>query len=257
MNRKILLSAVLASCAAPATAADFSLSSGVGYTVGDYGESGDTEVLSAPLDLQLQSGRLRLTASIPYLRVESPANVIGGGQGPIFVDPTPPSTPSRLVREGFGDLVLGASYALARRAPGGLAVELSGRVKLPTASTAKALGTGKTDMFVALDVARPSGVWTPFMTVGYLMSGDPAGYDLRNSLAASAGTVVRLSDRVRGVLAYDYAQAVSAGIADSHALFGGLSGPLASKLDWTLYGSAGLSEGSPDAGGGLRLTLRL
>jgi hypothetical protein len=40
---------------------------GFDYSVGKYGAPSDTSVLSIPLSFLLQSGRLRLEATLPYL----------------------------------------------------------------------------------------------------------------------------------------------------------------------------------------------
>jgi hypothetical protein len=58
------------------------------------------------------------------------------------------------------------------------------------------------------------------------------------------------------IFSYDYTRAASRFIGDAHELFAGFSGP-AGRLSWTAFGTAGLSEGSPDFGLGFLITYRL
>lgn len=232
-----------------------SLSTGVSYSSGDYGAPEKTELLVVPFSVRAKTGSWRFSATVPYLRIDSPGNIVGGGIiGPIIIDPGAPA--AREVRKGLGDLSLGAAYGLPPENLGGFGLDLSGRVKLPTSSERKSLGTGKTDFAVAAELSRSIGTWSPFVTLGYRFFGDPAGLDLRNGPSASVGTTAQLGTVV-AIASYDYARATSPASEDAHELFGALSGPLSERLNWTAYGIAGLSEGSPDYGVGLLLTFKL
>lgn len=230
------------------------VSSGIDFSSGDYGAAEKTKILVVPFSLRAATGALRLSATLPYLRIDSPGNIVGGGTGgPIIVDPNAPVT--REVREGLGDLSLGATYTLPTQILG-LDVDLTSRVKLPTSSKRKSLGTGKTDVTLRSEFSRQVGTWGPFVTVGYRFLGDPEGVDLRNSISTSVGTTKRLGSTVL-IASYDYARATTSAAEDAHELFGAVSGPLTPRVNWTTYGIAGLSEGSPDYGIGLLLSLKL
>jgi len=232
-----------------------SLSTGVNYSSGDYGAAEKTKLLVVPLSARARSGPVRFSATLPWLRIDSPGNIVGGGTGgPIIIDPNAPAT--REVRKGFGDLSLGATYSLPPASLAGFDLDLSGRVKLPTSSERKSLGTGKTDFALSTEISRSVGLWTPFLTLGYRFLGDPEGVDLRNGPSASVGTTFQIGTTV-AIASYDYSRATSAATKDAHELFGALSGPLTDRLNWTTYGIAGLSQGSPDFGVGLLITLRL
>lgn len=231
------------------------VTTGADYSAGDYGGPSDTKILVVPLTVRAKSGPIRLSATLPYLRIDGPGNIVGGGDGgPIIIDPNDP-TPAT-VRKGLGDLSLAAAYALPDVALGGFEVELGARVKLPTSSERKRLGTGKTDFSVSLDVARPIGNIAPFVTVGYRMPGEPAGVALRNSFTTSVGTTVSLGAATL-IASYDYSEATSRFVEDSHSLFGGMNLPLSKRISLTGYGTAGLSEGAPDFGAGLLLSAKI
>lgn len=261
----LLASAVL--LAAPAIAAQSShevrsrnalgasLTTGIDYSIGDYGATDDTKVLIVPLSLRVKRGDLRWGATLPYLRIDGPGRIVGGGSGgPIVIDPNDPAP--RMVRKGFGDLNLSASYSLPTAALRGFEIDVGGRVKLPTSSAKKRLGTGKTDVAVTLDVARPIGNLAPFVNLGYRMPGDPEGVALRNSILTSVGATLTAGSTTF-IASYDYSGAASALAEDSHSLFGGLNVPVADRLSFTGYGIAGLNNGAPDFGAGLLLSARI
>jgi hypothetical protein len=230
-----------------AGASEFSITTGVDYSAGDYGTGVDTNILVVPVAARFKTGNLRLSATIPYIRING-ANVVSGDGGPIVIDPNAP----RVTRDGIGDLTLGANYAIPEEKLG-FGLDLGGRVKLPVAETD--LGTGKTDFSVSAEVSKTFGTVTPFVQGGYRWMGDPATIDLNNVFFASAGASVALGKSVL-LVSYDYRQATTNLIDDSQELFGAFSAPLGKRLNFTLYGSAGLSEGAPDYGAGAMLTLK-
>jgi hypothetical protein len=206
-----------------------------------------TPCVGGEVAARFKTGNLRLSATIPYIRING-ANVVSGDGGPIVIDPNAP----RVTRDGIGDLTLGANYAIPEEKLG-FGLDLGGRVKLPVAETD--LGTGKTDFSVSAEVSKTFGTVTPFVQGGYRWMGDPATIDLNNVFFASAGASVALGKSVL-LVSYDYRQATTNLIDDSQELFGAFSAPLGKRLNFTLYGSAGLSEGAPDYGAGAMLTLK-
>lgn len=231
------------------------LSAGIEYKEGEYGTGQRIETISAPIGLRLSSGQFQFGATLPYLRIDAPGNVVGGGGLlglPIIVDPTQPATRQR--REGIGDLRLGAAYTVPMSSVG---LTFSSEVKLPTASAAKGLGTGEVDYSVGAELSKAVGRVTPFLGIGYSLPGDPEGYELRNSLSARAGAVVRMSPQVRGHVSYGYAQSVSPLVPDEQQVATGLNASLSPRLSLGVYGSAGLSEGAPDIGAGLQIGFQI
>jgi hypothetical protein len=230
-------------------------STGAIYSSGNYGGPSSTDIVVVPFNVRLSTGRLRLSATLPYLRIESPGNVVGAGDGPpIIIDPNAPT--ARTVRDGFGDLSLGAAFTLPKGSLNPFDIDLSGRVKLPTSSTQKSLGTGKTDFAVATEFSYPIETWAPYLTLGYRFFGDLPNINLKNGPTASIGTTKQFG-RLVAILSYDYSRATTSAVEDGHEIFGALSGPLFGDLNWTGYAIAGLSSGSPDFGLGLLLTARL
>ncbi|MGN6270977.1 MAG: hypothetical protein ACTHM0_13920 [Sphingomonas sp.] len=230
------------------------LSSGVEYQQGSYGLSENVDLLSVPTTLTVRHGKLTLAASLPYVRLDAPANVVTGGGilgVPIIVPPT--TSTERRTRSGVGDLRLTGSYTVSA-APVGFS--LSAQVKLPTASFAKGIGTGKTDVAVGGELFKQMGRVTPYLDLAYTMPGSPTGYHLDDSLSGQVGAAVQLGRRVRGHLGYAYAQAISPTLDDQQSLAAGVNMGVARNTTLAMYGSAGLSHGSPDVVAGLQIGFR-
>lgn len=225
----------------------FTITSGVDYSQGDYGTGTDTDILVAPVSARLSTGNLRLSASLPYLRIEG-AGIVGGDGGPIVVDPNSPST----TRSGLGDLTLGVNYGIPEE-DAGFGLDFGARVKLPTAETG--LGTGKTDVSFSGELSRTFGTVTPFVQAGYRIMGDPDTVNLENVWFGSIGASAAVGRSVL-LASYDYRQSTTALVEDSQEVFGAFSAPVSDRLNLTFYGSAGLSDGAPDYGVGAMVTLR-
>jgi len=226
---------------------------GVDYQQGDYGTGAKVDIVSTSVGVALRKGRVRLAAAVPYLRTTAPVDVVVS-QGGLFGTPLLASGSNQTVRtsrEGLGDATLQAAYDMPMA---GFAATLGGGVKLPTASRAKGLGTGKVDYAVNAQVARPlRGGITPFASVGYTILGKPDGFAVRNTLSGTAGTRVALSSQTSAVLSYSYEQSASRALADRQSIGVGFGIPLGHKLQLGLQGEAGLSRGAPDMKLGLRL----
>lgn len=227
--------------------AEVSVTTGVDYSKGDYGTGVDTEILVVPASVRVKTGDVRFSATIPYIRIDG-ANVVGGDGGPIVVDPNAPA----VVRDGIGDLTLGVNYGLPEERYG-VGLDLGARVKLPTAESG--LGTGATDYSVSAELSKTLGTVTPFVSAGYRFLGDPDGVELNNAIFGSAGASVAFGKSVL-LASYDYREATSELTEDSQELFGAFSMPFTDRLNFTVYGSKGLSEGAPDFGLGAMITLR-
>ncbi len=252
--RNIILACGLLAVATPAFAQDeagkdteISITTGVDYSSGDYGTAIDTDIFVVPLNARISTGDLRFNASIPFIRIKGADNIVGGDGGPIIVDPNTPVT----TRSGIGDLTLGVNYAIPEDRFG-LGLDFGARVKLPTAETG--LGTGKTDISLSGEISRTFGMITPFAQAGYRIMGDPDGIELENVWFGSVGLSAAVGKSV--VLAsYDYRQSPNTLVEDSQEIFGAFSTPVSKSLNLTLYGSAGLSEGAPDIGAGVMVTI--
>lgn len=248
MRRTALLwTAAAGLTAAPATASDISFGTSGSYSTGRYGGSEPTElsVVSATASVTLRGWDL--SASVPYLQVE-----VGIGEelslGGVLIRPE-----GRSKISGFGDLVMtaGRILPLGDDMPFDLAVQ--GQLKLPTARSA--LTSGKIDAGLDLEVSKAFGAVEPYLLLGRRFYGDPAGLDLKDSWAASAGVTVS-HNGLTLIGSYDWEQS-PLGLPDAHDLFLVASAPFGPDWSLALFGSKGLSQGSADFMFGFGVTRQL
>jgi len=218
---------------------------GLDYTTGDYGQRDDTDMLALAFAAKYETGRWTYRASVPYIRVSGPSNVVASDEGGVALGG---DGAARRTDSGLGDVVLGASYLVLHRRDAPFLLDVGAKVKLGTADEDKGLGTGETDYSIQAEAFKPLGAFTPFATLGYRFYGDPAGIDLRNVFYGSLGSTYRVSAQTTAGASYDFRERLSAGGGrlSEVALF--VSHRLSEVWRLQLYAIAGLSEGSPDAG---------
>ena len=233
----------------------FRANAGFDFSSGYYGAAKATEILYLPLTFQAAKGPWTLKATVPWLRVSGPALLIDGtGESLAGVRTSGAAS-------GLGDINLSATYALEQYYNYGLFIDLTARVKAPTASFAKGLGTGEWDGAAQVDVAKSidgtgPGTFMPFATLGYRITGDPNGFFLRNVLYGSVGVQYSWSDIVATGVSYDARQAAIRAAVDPEEMTAYTNIRLGQAWSANVYGVVGLSRNSPTAGGGVVLTYR-
>lgn len=232
---------------------NFVLSQGILYGRGNFGTDSDTSIVSSALGARFRMGGLRLTASLPWMRIRSNATIFTGiDSTPVLVATDKPSR--RRTTRGFGDLTLGVAYSLT---PAGsdVELELSGRVKLETATRSSGLSSGEKDYALGVQVTKPVGRLGPFVSATYRSLGDPAAFKLRDGFAGSVGSSVLVGERTFLLASYHYAEAATRLVRDAHELFLGGSMPVArTRLRITAFGTTGLSRGAADLSVGASLS---
>jgi len=182
-------------------AAQVTVGIGAEYTTGTYGTSETTDTTYIPFIFKYETGPWVLKATVPYIRISGPANVIGAGAERVTL---PGGTAGRRTESGLGDVVASAFYNLADERRAGIGLDVGVKVKLPTADEQRGLGTGELDYAVQADFFKPFGDITAFGSLGYRIYGDPPGLDLRNVAYYAIGASCRVApDSTIGV-AYDY-----------------------------------------------------
>jgi len=155
---------------------------------------------------------------------------------------------------GMGDVTLTSGYALLMDSDTTPLFRPTAYLKFPTANESKGFGTGKFDYGAGLAVSKWLGNWQPFTEGRYVFQGasqDETG--ALDFLTADAGVAYRWSD---SFVTSMYARLGSRS-------FEGMSAPLEARLKmvWRFeektfteaYALKGLSDGSPDYGGGVSI----
>ena len=250
-------STVAAAFAAPDdTARNLDISLGTAIAGVDFGGATRSRIISTALGVRYATGGLRLSASIPYMNIRTTGTILTGiDSTPVLVSGT--TTSRRITYHGLGDLTLGAAYTLPL-ATSNFDVEVSGRIKLPTARDSSGLSSGKTDYSAGLQLTRTIGRLAPFVSATCRIFGDNNRFRLRDGLAASVGASFVASNTLVLLGSYHYAARVTRLVRDSHELFAGGSIVLPGKrLRLTTFVTKGLSNGAADISGGLGISLNL
>jgi hypothetical protein len=173
-----------------------------------------------------------------------------GGSGVVGTVGTPGNR-----RDGIGDVAvtLGYSVPLGRST----FFDLSGRAKLPTASTARRLGTGKVDFTVGADLVQDVGNATFYVGSRHKFIGKPAGSTLRDTWGFAGGASVRTPGGTIVGADYDWQQSSTAGRAPSSEVTGWVNFGLTRAVRLQVFASTGFTTNSADFAGGLSLSFRL
>lgn len=235
-------------------AGEISVSTGVDFTSGDYGENEQTNTSFVPLSVAYLFDHFPLTAfpndlfelrvTVPYVSIDGPAFETGT------------NTTRDGAADGLGDVTLAASYiAFPARDLPLPAVELSARIKFPTASNSanELIGTGDYSYTLQAGFFRRWGRVTPLATIGYRIAESNRGFRLRNALFTSVGGSVELTPSLSMGLLYDWSQQTSAASEPTHQLFPYFAMKLRDDLRLMPYAIAGLSTHAPQWGTGVQL----
>jgi len=229
-------------------AAQTSVAVGAEYSTGKFGGTETTDTLYIPFVVRHETGPWVLKATVPWLRITGPGNVIGAGADRVVV---PGVNNARRTESGLGDIVLSGFYNLMDERKGGLGLDLGAKVKLPTADETKGLGTGELDYAVQLDFFRPFDATTLFGSIGYRVYGNPPGVTLRDVPYASIGFSYRMSSQQSVGVAYDYRPHIVNGGGEVSELTAFWSNRLSPEWKLQLYGVIGFADASPDAAVGV------
>lgn len=229
----------------------FSISSGFDYANGNFGSSSDTDFWRIPITASYDTGPWAFWVTVPYVHIKGPGAVVGGTDGILIVNGAAAAPVTK--KGGLGDVVASASYTIIPSAVLMPYIELTGKIKFPTADEDDGLGTGKFDYTIQADFFQSIGKIAPYVTIGYRFHGDGSSLDLKDTLLVSAGFGYQLRQDWSAGFTYDHRKATSSTSTDAHELVPYVSWRPLSDWSLNLYGVIGLSDGSPDAGVGLQI----
>jgi hypothetical protein len=220
-----------------------SLSTGLDYSMGDYGDTQDTETWFLPVSLKYKRDRYTLKLGTAYVWVVGPQNVTPEG------DPLPGGGIRRTIR-GPGDVTSSLAVSVLEEDKSGLDLDLTGKIKFATADVNKALGTGENDYALQVSLYKTLVTWGPYLDLGYRWKGDPAGVNYRNVWYGTMGANYRLSKVWSAGADYSWRgklTATSEPLSEA-TVYANYKINAANRLN--LYGSAGFSDASADWGVG-------
>ena len=265
----------------------FTASVGTDYSTGKYGSSESTDVFYMPFVAKYTTGAYSFKVIVPYIRVTGPGDIIPGGFGGSGAGSagatgtigcpgdsqkgratknaecasatststtTTITTSARKTESGLGDIVASATYNAFDGGDQGFVVDLSGRIKFATASDTRGLGSGENDYALQTNIDKNFGPAYASFGLGYKWLGEPSGVSYKNVVYGSFGGGYKFSTNTELGASYDWATAAVSGSSMPQEISVYASHRINDqyKLSGVLYG--GLTDSSPDVGGGFTLS---
>jgi hypothetical protein len=246
-----------------ATAAQLQVSTGAEFSSGKYGETVATQALVMPLSVKLQTGPLSLRVSVPWIRLQGPADIApviddsggsrssnsgsgsndsGGGDD----DGGGGVTPADRNVQGPGDASASATWSFTDIAATPLYVDLSARVRLPTGSRAKGLGNGTTDYAALTEIGWDGVRGGVFVSGGRRMLERRAAVARVDGWQASAGYWRNIGKRSVFGMQGNWRDASIAGTPALKSVDAYLTRGLSTGWKLEVSSSAGFSDANPD-----------
>ncbi len=235
--------------------------SDLGSSTGQYGTGVDTRITTVRLRGEMHTDDWDATLSVPWLSIDGNPGVVPGTGTAVNPKKRGKAGATTASASGLGDISLTLGHDLFYDAASRTGADLTGRLKLGTASKSEGLGTGSTDAGLLLAVYRRFGSLIGMIDLGTSRQGSSSTLNLRPWVAdASLTAVWRPSDRFSLSTALDAAEPTTYGGTATRSLSLAASRTLGTtSTAWTLQGSVarGLTTASPDSAVSLGLRRRL
>ena len=223
-------------------------SSGVSVSMGDYGTAEDTTITELYQSFVFQGRRGEIGVTLPYL-FRNGNGVTAGESSRVRSSAIPEDA------NGLGDVQAAGKYFWLEETDSRPALDLGARVKFPTASEDKGLGTGRFDVGFGPKLLKHFGSLITFADFELLLRDKPSGSTIRSTR-------------------FDYAVGIGYPLTPRLTAYGSLEGgtPSSSGAEAPLevvlsavykatetihlngFVLAGLTDGSPDFGAGTGVT---
>lgn len=268
------------------------LSANPSYSRGDYGTKTTTSVFYFPFAVKRLFSFGELSVAVPFVSITSDGSVtliggdrsVGGGSNSGSGSSGSNSgsgssgsgsggsgssgsgsggggsqvstiTGKKQTESGLGDVTLAARYYLIDEQDWIPSLNLTGRVKFPTADEDKGLGTGEFDAGFGGEIAKSlTRDLVLYLDGGYTFLGDPQGRDFRNQWNYDVGLGYYLSDDLRASVFYEEYRAVVPGIPNPRDVYADMNYRITNAIRVNVGGFVGLSDSAADFGfsGGIR-----
>jgi hypothetical protein len=199
--------------------------------------SGSTDAVYVFNSVDVTRGRFRATATVPLVSQRIESTVVPAD------DTAEPAWSG-----GLGDPMLRADVTLLRRRTGGLAVSVSGAVKIPVADAEGGTGSGEYDGSVGVTLMGARGRSSFLADVTYWVLGDPPDTIVRNVPAVYLGyaTVLDRGYRWSAMFGVSSAASVVPGLAPPTQGHAGVLRMLRSGTAVGATVSVGLNDAAAD-----------
>ncbi|MGE5504461.1 MAG: transporter [Actinomycetota bacterium] len=248
------LPAVAADSRRPAAAetrfGELTVSTGIDYSTGKYGQAISTDIVSVPVTAKLEKDEWTAKLTVPWVEMTGPADVVQG------VGRIRGRAAATATRSGLGDVTASLGRTVWDDRTNGTAVDVTGKIKFGTASAADGLGTGENDYSLAIEPSQRFGAVTAFGSLGYKIVGNPGGADLGDEVIGSLGASVDVAPGTPVGVEFTFQEPTGGSAAPQRDVTAFIDHHLNDQAKGQLYLVRGLADGSPDWGGGAMLSYR-
>lgn len=157
-------------------------------------------------------------------------------------------------RSGLGDVNVALTYSFDFG--GGFYFEPTAKVKLPTASVSKRLGTGKVDVTLSADMIKDVGAASFYVHGRRKFAGKPDGSTIRSTWGLGGGASVKAGNGLTIGADYDRQQSAFAGRQASSEVTGWANVRLNRRANLTIFAATGLNANSADLSTGASISIR-
>lgn len=224
---------------------NFTLTTGIDYSSGKYGDDVKTEITSVPILARYEVERWVLKLTVPYVTIKGPGNVV-----PSIGQVGETQTRRRTTESGMGDTTASATYNLFQGSASVPVIDITGKVKFATADEDKGLGTGENDYATQVDFYQGFGKFTALATIGYRVYGNPSFVNLDNVFYGSVGGAYKLAPKTSAGLIYDYRPEITDNGSEISEAVAFVTHSISDQWKAQAYLVKGFSNGSPEIGGG-------
>jgi uncharacterized protein YaiE (UPF0345 family) len=227
------------------------ITTGYDWSEGNYGSSSSTKIHYIPLTIKYQDSNWNMKFTLPWLKITGAAVTVDSSGNVISTSGATNSV------SGMGDILTSATYHFSAMGQGkNHIVDGTVKIKLPTADSAKGLGTGETDLSLQFDYAYNSKMMMPFATAGYKRFGQSSSYSLDSVWYSTLGLQFNGDKRSSGIL-WDYQQATSSTTTDKSEWMVYLTSKINRRWSSTLYYVTGTTDSSIDNEAGFTLSVKM
>lgn len=225
----------------------YKIMTGADYSTGNYGQAETTKILYVPLIAKATYQNWTGKITVPWLRITGPGAVVGGGDASVLQS----SSSAVTTQEGLGDIIGALTYNFDFPAYQ-TSIDVTGKIKFPTADSKKGLGTGETDYTFGTEFTKMFGKTNMSVGVSRKFVGSNSTFNLHNIWIASFGAGYKLTSDIDSGFSYDWRQSSSSGTQPRDATIY-INFKLPDNMNVQTYAVHGFSDGSADNGGGIML----
>lgn len=208
---------------------------------GAYGSEERTDIFYWPVILKRFFSRGDVALTVPYLSLDTEGETT-------LVDGTPVEGNGG-GGSGLGDISIKGRYNWLEQKGKQPFVDLTARLKLPTADEGDGLGTGEFDLGFGAEFVRNMGNnYVGFADLTYTFIGDPDGISYDNRIDADFGLGYQFRRELMGIALYNYRSAISSSGSDAHSLLFLGNCRVSPQIRTYAMLELGLSSGAADYG---------